>query len=151
MGVGAIGMCLTGNFGLAMMVDESVMALVLSQPSLPFPFGGYTCDLRILNRLDGEGRLVTDIHSTSRGFHWMAGRDVFLPLYDADGEWVAMVMLRQFGFDLKGVPDKAKHRRAALRGGVGNLKLGAERRFPGQGGEPVVRGEVPTFVVRGAK
>ncbi len=38
-GVGCIGMCLTGNFGLAMMVDESVMAPVLSQPSLPFPIG----------------------------------------------------------------------------------------------------------------
>ena len=38
-GVGCIGMCLTGNFGLAMMVDESVLAPVLSQPSLPFPFG----------------------------------------------------------------------------------------------------------------
>ena len=35
-GVGAIGMCLTGNFALALMVDESVMAPVLSQPSLPF-------------------------------------------------------------------------------------------------------------------
>jgi dienelactone hydrolase len=30
-------MCLTGNFALALMVDESVMAPVLSQPSLPFP------------------------------------------------------------------------------------------------------------------
>ena len=38
-GVGCIGMCLTGNFGLAMMVDDAVMAPVLSQPSLPFPFG----------------------------------------------------------------------------------------------------------------
>ncbi len=38
-GVGCIGMCLTGNFGLALMVDEFVMAPVLSQPSLPFPFG----------------------------------------------------------------------------------------------------------------
>jgi dienelactone hydrolase len=38
-GVGCIGMCLTGNFGLAMMADESVMAPVLSQPSLPFPLG----------------------------------------------------------------------------------------------------------------
>ncbi|HEB88479.1 MAG TPA: dienelactone hydrolase [Deltaproteobacteria bacterium] len=38
-GVGCIGMCLTGNFGLALMVDEQVMAPVLSQPSLPFPFG----------------------------------------------------------------------------------------------------------------
>jgi len=36
-GVGAIGMCLTGNFALSLMVDEAVMAPVLSQPSLPFP------------------------------------------------------------------------------------------------------------------
>jgi len=35
-GVGAIGMCLTGNFALALMVDDAVMAPVLSQPSLPF-------------------------------------------------------------------------------------------------------------------
>ncbi len=35
-GVGAIGMCLTGGFALAMMVDERVRAPVLSQPSLPF-------------------------------------------------------------------------------------------------------------------
>jgi dienelactone hydrolase len=35
-GVGAIGMCITGNFALALMVDESVMAPVLAQPSLPF-------------------------------------------------------------------------------------------------------------------
>jgi len=35
-GVGAIGMCLTGNFALALMVDPAVMAPVLSQPSLPF-------------------------------------------------------------------------------------------------------------------
>ena len=38
-GVGALGMCLTGNFALALMVDPSVMAPVLSQPSLPFPVG----------------------------------------------------------------------------------------------------------------
>jgi len=36
-GVGAIGMCLTGGFALAMMVDETVVAPVLSQPSMPFP------------------------------------------------------------------------------------------------------------------
>ncbi len=35
-GVGVIGMCLTGGFALAMMVEPSVMAPVLSQPSLPF-------------------------------------------------------------------------------------------------------------------
>lgn len=38
-GVGAIGMCLTGNFALAMMMDPCLMAPVLSQPSLPFPVG----------------------------------------------------------------------------------------------------------------
>ena len=38
-GVGAIGMCLTGNFALSLMVDPVVMAPVLSQPSLPFPLG----------------------------------------------------------------------------------------------------------------
>lgn len=35
-GVGAVGMCLTGGFALGMMVDEVMMAPVLSQPSLPF-------------------------------------------------------------------------------------------------------------------
>ena len=36
-GVGVVGMCFTGGFALAMMVDEIVLAPVLSQPSLPFP------------------------------------------------------------------------------------------------------------------
>lgn len=35
-GVGVIGMCLTGGFGLAMMADDSVIAPVLANPSLPF-------------------------------------------------------------------------------------------------------------------
>ena len=34
-GVGAIGMCFTGNFALTMMLDRSVLAPVLSQPALP--------------------------------------------------------------------------------------------------------------------
>lgn len=34
-GVGAIGMCLTGGFALAMATDHRVLAPVLSQPSLP--------------------------------------------------------------------------------------------------------------------
>lgn len=34
-GVGAIGMCFTGNFALTMMLESSVLAPVLSQPSLP--------------------------------------------------------------------------------------------------------------------
>lgn len=35
-GVGVVGMCLTGNFSLALMADPTVIAPVLSQPSLPF-------------------------------------------------------------------------------------------------------------------
>jgi dienelactone hydrolase len=38
-GVGVVGMCLTGGFALAMMVDPEVVAPVLSQPSTPFPVG----------------------------------------------------------------------------------------------------------------
>jgi dienelactone hydrolase len=38
-GVGALGMCFTGGFALAMMVDTSVVAPVLAQPSAPFAVG----------------------------------------------------------------------------------------------------------------
>ena len=39
-GVGVVGMCFTGGFALAMMVDDVVLAPVLSQPSLPLPLTG---------------------------------------------------------------------------------------------------------------
>jgi dienelactone hydrolase len=38
-GVGAVGMCFTGGFALAMMVDDAVAAPVLAQPSLPMAVG----------------------------------------------------------------------------------------------------------------
>lgn len=38
-GVGAIGMCFTGGFALGMMVDDAMLAPVLSQPSLPLGLG----------------------------------------------------------------------------------------------------------------
>jgi len=38
-GVGAVGMCFTGGFALAMMTDPSVVAPALSQPSLPLARG----------------------------------------------------------------------------------------------------------------
>lgn len=38
-GVGAVGMCFSGGFALGMMVDEVMVAPVLSQPSLPFAVG----------------------------------------------------------------------------------------------------------------
>jgi dienelactone hydrolase len=45
-GVGAVGMCFTGGFALAMMVDDRMVAPVVSQPSLPLPVGkGRAADL----------------------------------------------------------------------------------------------------------
>lgn len=38
-GVGAVGMCFSGGFALGMMLDDIMVAPVLSQPSLPFPVG----------------------------------------------------------------------------------------------------------------
>ncbi len=39
-GVGALGMCFSGGFALGMMVDDIVVAPVLSQPSMPFAVVG---------------------------------------------------------------------------------------------------------------
>jgi len=39
-GVGAVGMCFTGGFALGMMVDDRMLAPVLSQPSLPIALPG---------------------------------------------------------------------------------------------------------------
>jgi dienelactone hydrolase len=38
-GVGAVGMCFSGGFALGMMVDDIMLAPVLSQPSLPLSMG----------------------------------------------------------------------------------------------------------------
>ena len=38
-GIGAVGMCFSGGFALGMMLDDHMVAPVLSQPSLPFPMG----------------------------------------------------------------------------------------------------------------
>jgi dienelactone hydrolase len=37
-GVGAVGMCFTGGFALAMAVDDRLIAPVMSQPGLPLAF-----------------------------------------------------------------------------------------------------------------
>ena len=66
-GVGAIGMCFTGGFALAMATHPSLLAPVLSQPSLPFAVTGKQrrsidcspADLAIVRaRCAGEGLQV---------------------------------------------------------------------------------------------
>ena len=56
-GVGAVGMCFTGGFALGMMVDDVVVAPVLSQPSLPFPLTrAKTRGPRAVRRRPGAGQ-----------------------------------------------------------------------------------------------
>jgi dienelactone hydrolase len=65
-GVGALGMCFTGGFALAMMVDDSIIAPVLCQPSLPFAIGRrrsadlnlHPADLDVVKRRAAEGCAV---------------------------------------------------------------------------------------------
>ena len=62
-GVGVVGMCFTGGFALAMMVDDVVLAPVLSQPSLPFPLSKkYKADIGI-----SEGDLARVKERTATG------------------------------------------------------------------------------------
>ncbi len=72
-GVGVVGMCYTGGFGLAMAIDDSVIAPVLSQPSLPFPVTkSRRSDIqisdadwkRIQQRADEEGLCVMGLRFT---------------------------------------------------------------------------------------
>lgn len=117
---------------------------------LPFPFGGYTCDLRILNRLRADGDFEAHIYSPSDDFHWMAGRDSFLTVRASDGAPVGHLITRVYGFDLDGVPDNRSNRRGALRASLGNLKRKADSRFAELGGEwRDVPGELPDFPVYG--
>jgi len=71
-GVGAVGMCLTGGFALAMMVDDTVVAPVLSQPSVPFPItpaqrrdlGVSDADLTVIRRRAAAGACVMGLRFT---------------------------------------------------------------------------------------
>lgn len=47
LGVGAVGMCFSGGFALGMMVDDRMIAPVLSQPSLPIALGRRKADLHL--------------------------------------------------------------------------------------------------------
>jgi dienelactone hydrolase len=71
-GIGAVGMCMTGGFALAMMVDDSVLAPVLSQPSLPFPvskrhrrdLGISAADLEVVRERASAGMEVLGLRFT---------------------------------------------------------------------------------------
>lgn len=62
-GVGAIGMCMTGSFALAMALEPAVLAPVMSQPALP---AGLTARRRAAVGLD-DGELARVKARTSQG------------------------------------------------------------------------------------
>ena len=71
-GVGAVGMCLTGGFALAMAVDDELLAPVLSQPSLPLALtrsrardvGVSDADLARVRERTAEGLCVLGLRFT---------------------------------------------------------------------------------------
>jgi hypothetical protein len=117
---------------------------------LPFPFGHYDCELDMRHRLDEGGHLVSDVTAVGEDFYWLAGQDLYLPLETGSGEFVALLYVRRFGTDLRGVPDQAEHLEAGCRQGMGGLKREAETLWRERGErEAIVRGLVPAFDVRG--
>jgi dienelactone hydrolase len=87
-GVGAIGMCFTGNFALSMMLEESMIAPVMSQPSLPLddPAGTFINDedmVAIKSRLDRDDLTVRAYRFEGDGY-CQAAR--FAALEEALGE-----------------------------------------------------------------
>jgi hypothetical protein len=57
-GVGAVGMCFSGGFALGMMVDDIMLAPVLSQPSMPFPLG--SARARDLNLSSDDAAVIAE-------------------------------------------------------------------------------------------
>lgn len=118
--------------------------------NLPFPFSHYDCELDTRHRLDERGRLVSDVTAIGEDFYWLAGQDLYLPLERDSGEFVAMLYVRRFGTDLRGVPDKAEHLEDGCRQGMGSLKREAEELWRKRGSrQAVVRDMIPAFDVRG--
>jgi dienelactone hydrolase len=91
-GVGVIGQCFTGGFALAAAVDDSVLAPVLSQPSVPLPLGltrrsdtglSESEMSTIASRAANEGLCAMGLRFSE---DWMAPRDRFTALKERLGD-----------------------------------------------------------------
>jgi dienelactone hydrolase len=111
-GVGVVGMCLTGNFALSLMVDPVVMAPVLSQPSLPFALapgsrGGLHIaddDLRVVAERARQGVTVLGLRFTG---DWMCPRARFDALRDALGDGFEAIEIDSSRGNPHGIPRTA--------------------------------------------
>jgi dienelactone hydrolase len=61
-GVGAVGMCATGGFALAMAVEPALLTPVLSQPPLPLPVSAH-------NRIDTASLATVRRRCAQEGLH----------------------------------------------------------------------------------
>lgn len=101
-----------------------------------FPYSTYDCDLHVFIHVDDDGHLVTETCSQSADVYWAASRDLFLPVFDRDGEWVCMLLAQQFGVDVRGVPDGEGNRLEAYRSMVGSKKKLCEALFAPRRDQP---------------
>jgi hypothetical protein len=99
---------------------------------LPWPFSTAEFQMYTLNRMLDDGRPVLYLLALSDDLHWLAGYDLYEPVRDREGNWVATMMVREFGLDIDGVPDGRGDRHDNLRGQFGNLRRDAERLFKAQ-------------------
>lgn len=99
------------------------------ESDLPFPFGTYALRLSMLNVLDAEDRLIAYVTAESKDLHWLAGYDLFEPVFDGAGEFVGTLVTRQLGMDIDGVPDQPSHRLAGVRTVLGGLRRNAEAQY----------------------
>ncbi len=111
-GIGALGMCLTGNFALALMADATVLAPVLSQPSLPV---GWTSGakralhlseqgLADLKQRCGEGARVLGLRFSH---DWMCPAERFERLHEELGDGFEAIELDSGPGNPWGIPRTA--------------------------------------------
>jgi hypothetical protein len=74
-GVGAVGMCFTGGYALAMAVDDCLVAPVLSQPSLPFGVRRHS-DARSTSRMTTSEPSGTGARTTASRWSVSASRAI---------------------------------------------------------------------------
>lgn len=111
-GVGAIGMCFTGGFALGMMVDDRMLAPVLSQPSLPLAFtprrrgapGVSDADLERVKQRAADGACLMALRFTADP---AVRAERFQTLRDALGERFLAIEIDSSKGNEHGIPSRA--------------------------------------------
>jgi len=112
LGVGAVGMCLSGGFALAMMVEDCVTAPVLSQPSLPFPISrarkrDLGIDAATLDRVRERAAAGTCVLGLRFTRDWMSPGERFARLREELGDNFLAVEIDSGPGNLHGISRRA--------------------------------------------